>query len=282
MFSGLHHSETLTEQKGATGDHIMNLAGLLGLLSAIAVAYFSISTSTKRPELFFDIHAIVIVLGGTITVALITFNFKRLFNSLKVVLRKLIGGQRNDYLGTIKEIVVLANTYREDPKRALSQVSGKTHPFLADGMKLLVEYGFKAEDLEQILASALRGKKRRDHEEVKVWHTVSRFPPAFGLLGATLGMIALLETLGEPGSQDRIGPAMAVALVATFYGLIFANLIFIPIAEKLSEVASEELVMRSIIKEGIILIGEKRHPAFIEEYLKSFLAPSLRGAVEKK
>lgn len=260
----------------------MNLAGLIGILSAIGVAYFSIATSTKKPELFMDAHAIVIVLGGTLTVGLITFNFKRLFGSLKVVARKILGGQRNDYLGTIKEIVAIANIYREDPKKALAMVNAKTHPFLGDGMKLLVEYGFKAEDLEQILSSALRGKKRRDHEEVKVWHTVSRFPPAFGLLGATLGMIALLETLGEAGSQDRIGPAMAVALVATFYGLIFANLVFIPIAEKLAEVASEELVMRSIIKEGVILIGEKRHPAFIEEYLKSFLAPSLRGAIDKK
>ena len=91
-------------------------------------------------------------------------------------------------------------------------------------------------------------------------------------------MISLLQTLGEPGAQDRVGPAMATALVATFYGLTFANLVFIPIAEKLQEVAAQDLVMRNLIKEGILLIQEKRHPLLISEYLKSFLDVKLRQA----
>ena len=84
-------------------------------------------------------------------------------------------------------------------------------------------------------------------------------------------MMSLLQTLGEPGAQDRIGPAMATALVATFYGLVFANLIFIPISEKIHEVANEDAVMRQLIKEGVMMIQEKRHPLMISEYLKSFL-----------
>jgi chemotaxis protein MotA len=84
-------------------------------------------------------------------------------------------------------------------------------------------------------------------------------------------MISLLQTLGEPGSQDRIGPAMATALVATFYGLVFANLLFIPISEKIHEVAAQDAVMRQLIKEGVMMIQEKRHPLMISEYLKSFL-----------
>lgn len=255
----------------------MNFAGFLGILSAGAVVYFAIHGAAKDPKLFLDAHALIIVLGGTATVALITFSFRRLFGGMKVILRKLLGGERTDYLGTIRKIVEVADVYRQDPKRALSLVQDKnTHPFLQDGIKLLVEYGFSSEDLEKIMANALKGKKRRDQDESKVWLTISRFPPAFGLLGATLGMIALLQTLGEPGSQDRIGPAMAVALVATFYGLVFANLVFIPIAEKLSEVSSGDLVLRSIIKEGVILVGQKKHPSFIEEYLKSFLSPTQR------
>jgi chemotaxis protein MotA len=90
-------------------------------------------------------------------------------------------------------------------------------------------------------------------------------------------MISLLQTLGEPGAQDRIGPAMATALVATFYGLVAANLVFIPIAEKFHEVAQEDVVMRNLIKEGILMIQEKRHPLLISEYLKSFLDAKDRG-----
>ncbi|MBO9666357.1 MAG: MotA/TolQ/ExbB proton channel family protein, partial [Bdellovibrio sp.] len=102
------------------------------------------------------------------------------------------------------------------------------------------------------------------------------FPPAFGLLGATLGMISLLQTLGEPGAQDRIGPAMATALVATFYGLLTANLVLIPIAEKLSSVSQADMTLREIIKEGVLLVHEKKHPIFIREYLRSFLPPAQR------
>jgi chemotaxis protein MotA len=89
-------------------------------------------------------------------------------------------------------------------------------------------------------------------------------------------MIALLQTIGEPGAQDRIGPAMATALVATFYGLLTANLILIPIAEKLQTVSKTDLTLREIIKEGIMLVHEKKHPLFIKEYLESFLAPHQR------
>lgn len=254
----------------------MNIAGLIGYICAGAVIYFSIKGSTKDPQLFLDPHALIIVIGGTVTVALLTFSFKRLFGGLKVVLKKTLGGERNDYLGTIRQVVMIAEAYRQDPKKALGLISKDTHPFLADGVKLLVEFGFANEDLDKILSNSLKGKRRRDGEEQKVWHTISRFPPAFGLLGATLGMIALLQTLGEPGAQDRIGPAMAIALVATFYGLVIANLVLIPIAEKLHEVSSGDLVLRSIIKEGVLLIGERKHPAFIEEYLKSFLSPTQR------
>ncbi len=254
----------------------MNIAGLIGFLCAGGVLYFAIHGATKDIGLFMDPHAIIIVLGGSITVALISFSFKRLVAGVKVVFKKTLGGERNDYLGTIKQVVTIAEAYRQEPAKALQQINDKSHPFLADGVKLLVEYGFGPEDLDNILSNALKGKKKRDSEEQKVWQTISRFPPAFGLLGATLGMIALLQTLGEPGAQDRIGPAMAVALVATFYGLAFANLVFIPIAERMAEVSAGDLMLRQIIKDGVVLIAERKHPSYIEEYLKSFLAPNQR------
>lgn len=257
----------------------MNFAAVLGFLFSIGIATYAVLDAAKNPKLFLNGHAIIIVLGGTLTVGLLSFSFKRLFGSLGVLVRKMFGSSnvKEDYNKVILQIVDIANLYRDNPKAVLGSLNNKTHPFLMDGMKLLLEYGFNAEELDGILENAIAGKKKRDHDEVKVWHTLSRFPPAFGLLGATLGMIALLETLGEPGSQDRIGPAMATALVATFYGLIAANLVLIPIAERLTEVAAGDIVMRNIIKKGVILVAEKKHPSYIEEYLKSFLPPRFRG-----
>jgi chemotaxis protein MotA len=254
----------------------MNIAGLLGILSGLAVVFYTVSSSAKNAKVFMDPHGIVIVLGGTMTVALLCFPLGRLFQALKIVVAKLLGRGEYDYADQIDIIVNAAQVYRTNPKSALEGIPASSHPFFKEGMQMLVEYGFNADDLNNILQNSIDGKKKRDHDEVKVWHTISRFPPAFGLLGATVGMIALLQTLGEPGAQDRVGPAMATALVATFYGLVFANLIFIPISEKVHEVANQDHTMRNLIKEGISLIQEKRHPLLISEYLKSFLDPKER------
>ncbi len=254
----------------------MNFSGLLGVVAAVGVVAFTILTAGKNPKVFSDAHGLVIVLGGTFAVALLSFPFTRLLNAMRIFIRKFFGRSGVDYYSTIKMIVELSQVYRTEPKKALDTLPARAHPYLRDGLICLVEYGFNHEELDSVLSNALKGKKKRDDEEVKVWHTISRFPPAFGLLGATVGMITLLQTLGEPGAQDRVGPAMATALVATFYGLVAANLVFIPISEKLSETAKEDYVLRDIIREGVLLIQEKRHPVFIEEYLKSFLPPSRR------
>jgi len=249
----------------------MNFAGLFGIISGLSVVTYIISSSAKNAKIFLDPHGIVIVIGGTFTVALLCFPFSRLFKAFKIVIGKLLGRSEHNYSQMIDTIVTTAQVYRTNPKASLDQIPDHSHPFFKEGMQMLVEFGFNADDLDNILQNSIDGKKKRDQDEIKVWHTISRFPPAFGLLGATVGMIALLQTLGEPGAQDRVGPAMATALVATFYGLVCANLVFIPMAEKIAEVANQDHVMRNLIKEGIMLIQEKRHPLLISEYLKSFL-----------
>lgn len=254
----------------------MNLAGLIGLITAVTITAYAILGSAKNPIIFMDPHGIVLVIGGTITVALLSFSFKSLWSALKIIFRKVLGRERDNYHETIKTLVELAEVYRTNPKGLISAIPDNSHPFLKDAVQFIVNYGFSADELDEILGNSIKGKIKRDENENKVWHTISRFPPAFGLLGATLGMISLLQTLGEPGAQSRIGPAMATALVATFYGLVVANLVLLPLSEKLHAVSASDQLIRHIIKDGILMIAEKRHPTFIGEYLYSFLPPSVR------
>lgn len=256
----------------------MNFAAIFGVIAAIGITAFAILDSTKNPKIFADVHGIVIVLGGTMTVALLSFSFGRLKNAFKIIFRKMMSKESDNFTDTIKLIVKLAEVYRVNPKDISNHLPANAHPFLKDAVQMISEYGFSADDLDDILTNAMKGKSKRDEDEVKVWHTISRFPPAFGLLGATLGMISLLQTLGEPGAQDRIGPAMATALIATFYGLVVANLVLLPLTEKLATLSTSDKVMRQIIKDGILMVVDKKHPTYIEEFLKSFLAPSLRAA----
>jgi chemotaxis protein MotA len=113
-------------------------------------------------------------------------------------------------------------------------------------------------------------------EEVTKFKTIGKYPPAFGLMGTTLSMITLLQRLGEPGGQKLIGPAMALGLVATFYGLALSNLVFGPMAESLADNARETKLKNTIIVEGVRLIMAKTNPIVLAEELNSFLMPSER------
>jgi chemotaxis protein MotA len=96
-----------------------------------------------------------------------------------------------------------------------------------------------------------------------------------------MGMIALLQGLGEPNAFEHLGPSMAVALVATFYGLVLANFFLIPLGENLTRASEEDLVMRRLVVDGVRLIKEEKHPLLVEEYLKSYIAPAERKRMKK-
>jgi chemotaxis protein MotA len=113
--------------------------------------------------------------------------------------------------------------------------------------------------------------------DVKLFKTLAKFPPAFGLMGTTIGMIALMQSLNGADAKNSIGPSMAIALVATLYGLVLTNFILLPIAENLSEQTQDDFLARSIVVEGVMLIQAEKPTKFIEEKLKSFLLPNQRG-----
>ena len=109
-----------------------------------------------------------------------------------------------------------------------------------------------------------------------MFRAIGKFPPAFGLLATTLGMIGLLQKLGQPDSQKLIGPAMSVGLIGTLYGIALANLLFIPIAENLTERTQEEMALRRMMMEGALMLKQQANPITLREGLNSFLLPKDR------
>ncbi len=112
--------------------------------------------------------------------------------------------------------------------------------------------------------------------EANMFRTIGKFPPAFGLLATTLGMIAVLQKLGQPDSQKLIGPSMSIGLIGTLYGIALANLVFLPIAENLTERTQEEMALRRLIVEGSIMLKQQVNPVAMREGLNSYLMPSDR------
>lgn len=259
----------------------MNISSLIGIFAAILVLSSSVLSGTNNTSIFADFRGILIVFGGTTASALICFPPRFYIQVAKALQKKFFGNYIAQCETVIREIVDLCRGVREDPDYLKKKLPSLKTPFLKDAVELLVQGGIPLEALDTILLKrAATYSKRFDHD-ANVIKTISKFPPAFGLMGTTLGMISLLQNLGGADSQKLLGPAMAVGLVATFYGIVLANLVFIPISENLTMINREDRVIRSIVIDGFRLLNQKEHPRVVEEHLKSYLMPYERDRMKK-
>ncbi len=255
----------------------MNFSSITGSLAALIVVVLGIITSSKSAHVFLDLHGILIVLGGTAAAGLMCFPIHFYKRITGVFVKKFLGKYdvRNEVV--INEIVDLAKGLRENPDYLGQKVKSLKTPFLADAVQLMVLGGIPEDALDEILVKrAVTHSKRYDYD-AGIFKTLAKFPPAFGLLGTTLGMISLLQSLGGKDAQKLLGPSMAVGLVATFYGLTLANLVLIPIGENLSVINRDDETIRTMVIDGLRLIRRKEHPKIIEEHLKSYLLPHERA-----
>lgn len=259
----------------------MNFSSILGVIAALVVFFASILTATKSREIFLDPHAILIVVGGTVAASLICFPLSTYFVLLKAFFQKILGKNTLRHERVIQEVVNLSRVYRENPNMLKSEVEKIKTEFLKEAIQMLTDGGIPGDALDSILRKRALTHYKRYEDEAAIFKTISKFPPAFGLMGTTLGMIALLQNLGSPESYSSLGPAMAIGLVATLYGIAITNLVLVPIAENLSKLNKEDQVLREMVMDGVKLVRRKEHPLIVEEHLKSYLLPSERKSIQR-
>lgn len=254
----------------------MNVFTILSFLMAAAVFGVSVFTSTDNPKALMDPHGALIVLGGSIAATAISFQLDRVLIMLKVFWVRTVRGKKPNYVNIIKDLMKLAESYRNDSLELTSLVATVGDPFLRESMQVLQDEVVDQKRMVKILRNRVDTVYQRYTEDAGRFRAMGKYPPAMGLMGAVLGMIALLGSLGTPGAEKNIGPSMSVALVATLYGIAVANLVIIPIGENLTECAREIRTKNTIIVEGVRLIAERTNPIVLAEELNSFLLPSER------
>ena len=262
----------------------MNFGTLIGFLVASTVFVGSVIMSFRNVGVIFDAHAGLLVLGGTTAVSLVCFPINQITALLRVFFKRILGRNKRDYEGIIKELVILSEARRKGVKQFEATIPKVQDAFLRDaaGMLFWAQSEISGEELRDLLETRINTHYTLYMNEVKIFKTLSKFPPAFGLMGTTMGMIALLQSLGGADAKNMIGPSMAIALVATLYGLVLTNFVFIPIAENLAKQTQEDLIARSIVVEGMMLIHADKPTRYVEEKVKSFLLPSQRSAAGGK
>lgn len=246
----------------------MNISTVLGFIVAGLVMYFGVIASSPDPMIFINGHAIILVVGGTLTAALISFPIGKLFNIAKLFFKVVIFGKKVKNTEVARNIVEAANVAKSNPN-ALGSFKA-VHPFLAEGFQLVADGILNEADLDEVLQQRSEFFKGTYSNDAKIFQSLSKYPPAFGLLGAVSGMVAMMLQLGS-SKPEQIGAAMGIALIATFWGIAVANIILLPLGEFYGKLATEDYFQRRLICEGMILLKRKENAFVVLEKLNSFL-----------
>ncbi len=207
--------------------------------------------------------AALIVLGGTLGATLLAFpmeDVRRAFELLPLVYRN----EAQNVGPLIAEIVQVATTVRRDGLIAVEATRAQiADPLLKRGIKYVID-GFDAAAVREILESEIERGLDDDERAARVFEGAGGYAPTIGILGAVLGLIHVMTLLNEP---SRIGEGIAVAFVATVYGVALANLVLLPWGAKLKRIAEQRVVSRELVRLGLGAIQEGLNPLFIQERL---------------
>lgn len=261
----------------------MNFAIILGYLATIIVIVISLAMSLENLWIVFDLHSIILVIGGTITLSFACFPYGQVLKLLKVIFNDIMmKSEKLSHADVVVGIVALSQARVQGKEAFRAAGEQAKHPFLRESAQVLVwtEADISKEELRDMLELRANTVFATYSQDAGIFKTLAKFPPAFGLMGTTMGMIALLQAIGK-GNSDTIGTSMSLALLATLYGLVFANIVFLPMGEYLTKRSKDDFTLRLMIIEGIMLIHERKPTKFVEEKTKSFLIPSLRENPKK-
>ena len=247
----------------------MDIATIIGLFGGTTLVILAVAIGGSA-LIFINIPGVLIVIGGTVATCFIKFSMKDVINSMKVVMKAfMVKLDSPDEL--ISKLVEFSKIAKKEGLIALEnqqagdEFSAKAVRYLSDGLdeKLISE----------MLDKDIRKTVQRHMIGQNVFRGMGSSAPAFGMIGTLIGLVQMLASMSDPSS---IGPAMAIALLTTLYGAIVANLVCLPIADKLALRSQQEQENRQIIREGAIAIAQGMSPMVLEEALKIYLAPKDR------
>lgn len=257
----------------------MNFSSWTGFAIAFGVLYFGVFKGSTNPFLFLDSHALILVLGGTAAATLIAFPFRRMGELRDLILMGVLFKKNSPHIRIAQQLLEASVVIRKSGFGAIESLPEAPHAFMNEAYFFLGKNYLDPFELRNVLMKRSDYFRKRYLADYKTLNALGKFPPAFGLLGATTGMISMMTQLS--GRPDQIGPAMATALVATFWGIAVANLLILPLADYANRVVQEDQSVRSMIIEGILAIREGQPTVIVFERLAAQLAPHLRNELKE-
>ena len=254
----------------------MDIATLLGMVGAFGFIGWAIVRQDQLEMFTDDWFSPLLVLVGTALGVMIRYSLGHFTSSIAVVSRAFMNAN-DDPQVLIDEIVNLATVSRKDGVLALEKIP-ISEPFLEEGVRMLID-GSNAEVLKQSMTKNMRGTIERNTASQKVWRSMGESSPAFGMIGTVIGLVSMMATMDDP---KTIGPSMALALLTTLWGVVLAQVLFLPVADKLKFRSSTEQLKLTICIDGIMAIQAGQNPRVIASVLSSYLDPTKRVSDNRK
>ncbi|MES2352882.1 MAG: flagellar motor protein [Pseudomonadota bacterium] len=245
----------------------MDIASVLGLaIALIGIVLGQIIEGGHLGSLV-QLTALLTVLAGTVGAVMLQTQRKVFIQALRMAHWAFFPPPSN-LNESLDQLIEWANIARKDGVLVLeSKLPSITDSFTRSGLQMLID-GFEPEKIREALDLELSIYDERQRNAARVWEAAGGYSPTIGILGAVLGLIHVMENMTEP---SKLGAGIAVAFVSTIYGVGFANLVFLPISNKLKSVIRQEIVVREMMQDGLVGIASGENPRLIATRLQSYL-----------
>ncbi|MFV0438996.1 MAG: motility protein A [Desulfopila sp.] len=254
----------------------MDLSTIIGMCAAFGLMVMAIIQGGPL-TIFIDAPSAMIVIGGTIGVALVHYPFGEVFEAINVAKKTLLHKESSTN-AMIAQLMDFANKARKEGILSLQgAMESVDDTFLVKAMQMAVD-GQEPETLRSMLETEIEYIELRHEKGAEIFTSIAAYSPAMGMIGTLIGLVQMLQNMNDPSA---IGPAMAVALLTTFYGAVIANVVCTPMSGKLKLRSQAEVLQKTLIIEGMQSILSGENPRIMEQKLHSFIAPKMRESMFK-
>lgn len=262
----------------------MSIGTLVGLLFGFGLFFGSIILSTNNYFSFIDGSSFLMVFGGTMAASFISYQSRYVVLALKGI-GNMLKKPEASHETLNKEIMQLIKWGYVVQQKGLIALEDEakatkiTNPVLRFGADLIIT-GYKPEEMRPMMENAVESTYERDMVTVEVLKSMSGTAPAFGMIGTLVGLIIMLQSLGD--DLSKLGQGLAIALLTTLYGVVLARLVFLPAALKLEQKVEIVRFRNVLIAEAMVMLSEKQSPRFMQDMLNSYLDRSIHFDIDRQ
>lgn len=261
----------------------MSFATILGIIGGIGLFVGAIVMSTDNFMMFLDLPSFIMVIGGTFAATFVSYEPRYVMLSVKLIGRLVFAPKvgRNILTAEIGRIIKWGYSVQRNGIPALeadSKKAARGDRFLKFGLDMVIS-GYSGAEVREILTTTIETTFVRNTIQANILKAIAATCPAFGMIGTLIGLVIMLDGMGADPAQ--LGAGLAVALLTTLYGVIFARMIFLPAANKIQQ--REEIVRfrNYLVAEGLCLLADRKSPRYIQDRMNSFLDPAIHYNLDK-